>query len=54
MKTPAEYEIENFFLSPDLGPDYMGNFSPGWNFNQANRAESLLRLHDELQPGMKY
>ena len=31
-----------------LGPDYMTNFSP------VNRAEILLRLHDELQPGLKY
>ena len=29
-----------------LGPDYMANFTPGWNFNPANRAEILLRLHD--------
>ena len=31
----------------------MANFSPGWNFNPANRAEILLRLHDGLQPGLK-
>ena len=37
-----------------LGSDYMANFSPGLNFNPANRAEILLRLHDELQPGLKY
>ena len=30
-----------------LGPDYMANFSP------ANRAEILVRLYDELQPGLK-
>ena len=38
----------------DPVPDYMANFSPGWNFNPANRAKILLRLHDELQPGLKY
>ena len=37
-----------------LGPDYMANFSPGRNFSPVNRAEILLRLHDELQPGLKY
>jgi len=37
-----------------LGPDYMANFSPGWNLSPANWAEILLRLHDELQPGLKY
>ena len=30
------------------------NFSPGGNFNPANRGEILLRLHDELQPLLKY
>ena len=37
-----------------LGPDYMANFSPGINFSPVNRAEILLRLHDEPQPGLKY
>ena len=37
-----------------LGPDYMANFSPGINFSPVNRAEILLRLYDELQPGLKY
>ena len=40
------FEVWSFVL----GPDYMANFSPGWNFYPANRAEILLRLHDELQP----
>ena len=35
------------------GPDYMANFSPGWNFNLRNWAEILLRLPDGLQPGLK-
>ena len=38
----------------NLGPDYMANFSPGGNFNPTGRVEILLRLHDELQPGLKY
>ena len=33
---------------PYLGPDYMANFNP------ANRAEILLRLHDELESWLKY
>ena len=31
----------------------MPNFSPGWNFNPADRVDILLRLHDCLQPGLK-
>ena len=31
----------------------MASFSPGWNFNLANRAEILFRLHGGLQPGLK-
>ena len=49
----------NFFCQADneldvLWPDYTANFSPGWNFNPADRAEILLRLHDQLQLGLKY
>ena len=31
----------------------MANFNSGRNFNPANRAEILLRLHEGLQPGLK-
>ena len=31
----------------------MASFNPGCNFNPANRAEILFRLHDGLQPGLK-
>ena len=31
----------------------MANVSPGWNFNPADQAEILLRLHDGLQPRLK-
>ena len=51
MKTPAEYEIENFSLSPDLGPDYMANFRPGWNFKTANRAEICCDCMTNFSPG---
>ena len=33
--------------------DCMANFSPGWNYTLP-RAEILLRLHDEFQPGFKH
>ena len=31
-----------------LGPDYMANFIPGWNFSSANRAEISARLLKQL------
>ena len=50
LSLSRSFFLQTLFLVQ--GPDYMANFSPGWNFNPANRAEILLRLHDELQPGL--
>ena len=37
-----------------LGADYMEKLSPGWNLSPGNRAETLVRLHDESQSGLKH
>ena len=36
----------------DLRGDYMESFQPGSSFSPVNRAEIVLRLHGNIQPGV--
>ena len=35
-----------------LGGDHMESFQPGLSFSPVNRAEIVLRLHGNIQPGV--
>ena len=50
LKITIGYTLED--LSTILGGDYMESFQPGLSFSPVNRAEIVLRLHGNIQPGV--